>query len=176
MAATVLVWESANLFAGDNTTNNSKHLTLQSVMLPVMREKTAEHHAGGSIGAITIGGLGIEPFDITFKLVGSDPQTQALFGIGATATQAYTIYGAIRDKSDGTVKERKAIVRGRISELSESDFERGRLTEQTHKVTEVLHYELYYDKQEIYYFDYLTSTWRVNGIDRTSEVNNILRI
>lgn len=176
MAASVIIWEAANLFAGDDGPNNSKHLSLQSTMLPTLREKTQEHHPGGGVGAITIGGLGIEALELPFKLTGVDAQTKALFGLGSNASRFYTLYGVLRDKNSGRAIERKAVVRGRLTEISEGEFQRGQLVDQDHKITEITHYELYENKAELYFYDFFSSTWRVNGIDQLAETNAILRI
>jgi phage tail tube protein FII len=50
----------------------------------VLEEKTVEHHPGGGIGAIDIGGLGINALTLGFKLVGVDPQSMAQFGLGGS--------------------------------------------------------------------------------------------
>lgn len=176
MAQSLIVWEAANLFAGDDGPNNSKPLTLSSIMLPTFREKTQEHHPGGAIGAINIGGLGFEALELSFKLIGADAQTKAKFGLGSKSSQPYTVYGVLRDKNGGRAIERKAIAIGRLSEISESEFQRGQPGEQDHKITEVTHYELYEDKQEIFYFDFFASQWRVRGVDQLQDVNAILRI
>lgn len=176
MAASIIIWEAANIFVGDDGGDASKHLTLQSIKLPDFKEKSQEHHAGGAIGAINIGGLGLEALELTFKLVGTDAQTKAKFGLGSKATNPYTVYGLLRDKNGGRAIERKAIAFGRMTELTESDFERGKLTDQDHKITEITHFELYEDKQEIYYYDLWASIWRVRGIDQWADQNSILRI
>lgn len=176
MAASIILWEAANIFVGDDGPNNSKHLTLENIKLPEFKEKTQEHHAGGAMGALSIGGLGFEPLDVTFKLMGVDAQSKAKFGLGVRGSRPYTIYGALRDKNGGRVIERKAILFGRMTEMSESEFEHGKTTNQDHKITEITHYELYEDKQEIFYFDFWTSQWRVGGVDQVSAVNAALRI
>ena len=176
MAASVIIWEAANLFAGDDSNQNSKHLTIQNIQLWQPKEKTQEHHPGGGIGAITIGGLGFEPPEVTFKLTGTDAQTKALFGIGGNATKPYTIYGALRDKNGGRLIERKVVLFGRLTEVGENEYKRGELIEQDHKVTEITHYEMWEDKKEIYYYDFFGSVWRVNGDNQLATINSILRI
>lgn len=176
MAASVTIWEAANLFAGDDGPNNSKHLVLRSIMLPQWKEKSEEHHAGGSIGAISIGMRSLEALEMTFKIVGSDVQTKSLFGLGGLATRPYTIYGVMRDKQTGRAFERKAIVWGRLMELNESEYERGKLTEQDHKIGEITRYELFEDKKQVLLFDFFASIWRVNDVDQLAEERSILRI
>ena len=176
MAASLIVWEAANLFAGDDSPTNSKHLTIQNIQLWQPKEKTQEHHPGGGIGAITIGGLGFEPPEVTFKLTGSDAQTKALFGIGANGQRPYTIYGALRDKNGGRMIERKVIVFGRMIEVGENEFQRGQLMEQDHRIAEITHYELWEDKAEVYYYDFFGSVWRVNGVNQLAQMNAMLRI
>ena len=176
MAASVITWESANLFAGDEGDNNSKHLTLTSVQLWQPKEKTESHHAGGAIGAIDIGGLGFEAPEISFKLVGPDAQTKTMFGLGQRGTRPFTIYGALRDKNGGRLIERKVVVFGRLVEVGESEYSRGKLIDQDHAIKEITHYEMYEDKNELYFFDWFSSTWRVGGVNQLAEQNAILRI
>lgn len=176
MAARLLVIEAANLYAGDDGPNNSKHLTLQSVKLPDWREKTQEHHPGGSIGAITLGGFGIEAQELSFKLVGSDPQTRLQFGLGSKQIRPYTIYASVRDKETGRAIERKAVVRGRLVEMSSDEIQRGSPGAQDHKIAEITHYEEFEDKQEIYFWDFWSQTWRVGGIDQNADERAILRL
>ncbi len=176
MAAALRVIEAANLFAGDDGPDNSKHLTLQSVKLPDWREKTQEHHPGGSIGAINLGGFGIEAPELTFKLIGSDPQTRLLFGLGTRQLRPYTVYAVVRDKETSRAIERKVVVRGRMVEISAAELQRGSPGAQDHKVAEITHYEEYEDKQEIYLWDFYSATWRVRGVDQTASERAILRI
>ncbi|RFB80393.1 phage major tail tube protein [Methylovirgula sp. 4M-Z18] len=173
---TIYVKEAMNIFAGDTGTDRSKHLTLDSLKLASLEEKTAEHHAGGSIGAIEIGGLGMNALSIQFKLKGTDPQTMSLFGINGRTSMPYTIYGVIRDKSTGRAIELKAVAWGRLTKLDPNEWKRGDLDEQDHEIKEITHYELYFDKTEKYFYDFLASTWRVDGTDMNSAEKTILRI
>ena len=174
--ATIYIPEAVNIFVGDQGPDNSKHLKITDVTLPVFQEKTVEHHAGGSIGAIEIGGFGIEPLTLGFKLIGVDPQSMAQFGLGGSGQLVYTIYGAVRDKQTGKVKELKATAWGRMVKLDSGTFKRGEAAEQTHEIKEIFRYGLYWDKSEVFYFDYESSTWRVDGDDQYADVNSILRI
>ncbi len=176
MAASVVIWEAANIFVGDDSPTNSKHLTIQSIQIWQPKEKTQEHHPGGGIGAITIGGLGFEAPELTFKVVGADAQSMSLFGLGGNGQRPYTIYGALRDKNGGRVIERKVVVFGRMLEVTPSEFKRGDLTDQDHKIGEITHYEMWEDKAEIYYYDFMSSIWRVRGENQLAQVNSILRI
>lgn len=176
MAATITIWTAANLFIGDDGPDNSKHLSLQNIKLPDWKEKSQEHHPGGGIAAINIGGLGFEAPELSFKLVGTDAQAKAAFGLGSRVGMPYTIYGELVDKRTARKIERKVVVFGRMTEVSEDEFERGKVTMQDHKITEITHFELYEDKKEVYFFDLWTSQWRVNGIDENAETRGILRI
>lgn len=174
--STLFIPGAFNLFAGDDGPNNSKHVSISSVSLPKLMEKTAEHHAGGAIGAIEIGGLGLGALEIGFELAGADPQTMAMFGVGSRATQPYTAYCEIRDKNGNKPLEVKATAWGRMVELTNSELKRGELASQTHVIKELTRYGLWWDKKEIYYYDFFASIWRVNGVDQSAETNSILRI
>ena len=165
-----------NLFAGDDGPNNSKHLSITNVKHPDFDEKVAEHHPGGAIGAIEVGGMGFAALTLTFKIAGPDPQTMAMFGLGAAATKPWTVYGLARDKNGNKPIEERAVCFGRLSKLARTDYKRGDMIEQDHEIKEITHYEYYFNKQEIYYYDFFTSTWRVNGVDQKAVENAILRI
>ena len=174
--SSIFVREAMNIFPGDSGNDRSKHLSIANLSIPTLEEKTADHMAGGAIGALEIGGLGINALQVGFKLMGSDAQSMGLFGIGGRNQVPYTMYGLIRDKNGNKPLEMKAIVWGRMTKMAPSEFKRGDLDEQDHEIKEVTHYELYYNKAEKYYFDFFSSAWRVDGVDQNSDLNSILRI
>ena len=174
--ATLLVRESINLFVGDTGPDNGKPINIMNLKLPMFEEKTAEHHPGGAIGAFEIGGMGFNALSLSFKLTGVDPQAMGMFGRGASATQPYTIYALLRDKNGNQAIEEKAKVFGRMVKIENTEFKRGDLTDQDHEIKEVTHYEYYVNKQEIFYYDFLSSQFRVNRVDQKAEENAILRI
>ena len=174
--ATIYIPEALNIFVTDQGPDNSKHLKITDVTLPILREKTMEHHPGGGIGAIQIGGLGFDPLKMGFKLVGADPQSMAQFGLGGTGQVPYTVYGAIRDKQTGTAIELKVTAWGRLIEINSGTWKRGDAAEQTHEINEITLYGLYWNKVELYFYDFYNSTWRVNGTNQVQDVNAILRI
>lgn len=174
--ATIFIPEACNIFVGDQGPDNSKHLSVNDITLPKLEEKTFEHHPGGAIGALDIGGLGINALTLGFKLAGVDPQSLAQFGLGGSAQLAYTIYGAVRDKQTGRAVEMKATAWGRMTTVDEGTIKRGDATEQTHEIKEITRYSLFWDKSELYYYDFFASAWRVKGVDQYSDVKAILRI
>lgn len=176
MASTIYIRELMNIFAGDTGEDRSKHLTLESLKLPGLEEATAEHKPGGGIGSIEIGSLGLKALTVSFKLKGSDPQTMSLFGINGRVAMPYTIYGVVRDKQTGAAIELKAVVYGRLTKLEPSEFKRGDLDDQDHEIKEISHYEVYWDKKEKFFYDFYSSTWRVDGTDQFATEKAILRI
>lgn len=174
--ATIFIPEALNIFVTDTGPDNSKHLKITDVTLPKLTEKTMEHHPGGGIGAIQIGGLGIEALEVGFKLVGFDPQSLAQFGLGGTGQVPYTILGAVRDKQTGTAIELKASIWGRMTEIDNGTWKRGDAAEQTHKIQEITLYSLTWNKSELYYYDFYNSVWRVNGASQVTDIAAILQI
>ena len=170
------IHEATNLFVGDDGPNNSKHLMLDSVKLPTLEEITTDHHAGGAIGAIKIGGLGLQALEVSFKLKGHDPQTLSQFGLGSRNRLPFTCYGAVRDKKVGRMVEMKAIMQGRLVRIEGDDLRRAELVGHDHMISEIWHYQLWWDNAEKYFYDFLTSEWRVDGVSQFAETRNILRI
>jgi hypothetical protein len=176
MASTLWIQESCNLFVGDDGPDNSKHLSLESIKLPTLEEISQEHHAGGAIGQIKVGGLGLKPLECTFKLKGWDPQTLSQFGLGKKNQLPFTVYGLIRNKNGNAALECKAIIRARLAKVEPDEFKRGDLYGHNYMLDEILHYELYFDKQEKYYWDFFGSDYRIDGVPQNDDERAILRI
>src|ERR1700748_1593955 len=100
--ADMIVHESFNLFVGDAGPDNSKHLVIKNFKMPEFEELTQQHHSGGALGAIEVGGLGHKELMATFKLAGWDAQTMSQFGIGGRSKFPFTAYGNARSKATGT--------------------------------------------------------------------------
>ncbi len=172
----LFIQEAVNLFVGDDGPDNSKHLTLTTVKLPTLEEKSQSHFAGGAIGEVNIGGLGLSALEITFGIKGYDPQMMSQFGLGVRRNLNYTIYGAIRDIKGNAPIELKVVAQGRMARLEGDDLQRGELVGHSHTVQEILHYAMWWNGQEKYYYDFWTSDWRVDGVSQNADVRNILRI
>jgi P2 family phage contractile tail tube protein len=175
MSSTFFVMESCNLFCGDHDPSLSKHLTLAELKIPDLQEIYEDHHAGGARFQVEVE-LGVQKLEPTFKLNGWDPDLLAQFGLGSRKKHVYTAYGAIRDKRSGAVITAKAVIEARLGKVAPDAFERGSLQGHEYALNEVFHYELYWNDVEKYYFDWFTSTWRVNGADENAEINRALRI
>ena len=171
----IYVMEAANLFCGDEDPTASKHLTLTELQLPNLQEMFQDHHPGGSRVQVEIA-LGIEKLEANFKLAGWDPQVLAQFGLGARARKKYTAYGSVRDKRNGTALEAKAIFEGRLGTANAEGYKRGEVQHFDYAISEIMHYELYFEGNEIYYWDFFTTDWRVNGTSENADERSILRI
>lgn len=169
MPATMYFLEAANLFCGADDISSSKHLTLRDLKLPTLEEKTAEHHPGGSLFALQVGGLGFNALTATFKLVGFDPGMLRLFGLGSQLLQRYTAYGVARDKLSGDAKQTKAILQGRLQRMEPDAFNRGDLAGESYAISQIMHYEVYFDGAEQFYFDFATVEWRVGGANQNDQ-------
>ncbi|WNV10088.1 phage major tail tube protein [Tardiphaga sp. 709] len=170
------IQEAVTLFVGDDGPNNSKHLNLSSIKLPTLEEKSQTHFGGGAIGEITIGGLGLSALEVTFGIKGYDPQIMSQFGLGVRRSLNYTMYGAVRDIKGNAPVELKAVIQGRMLRLEGDDLQRGELVGHSHTIQEILHYALFWNGVEKYYYDFWTSDWRVDGVSQNADIRNILRI
>lgn len=163
------ILEAVNLFCGAEDLGSSKHLTITTLKLPVMEEKTAAHHPGGSLFEVTISALGFNPLTATFHLAGFDPGMLKLFGLGNALRRRYTAYGVIRDKLSGRAIQAKSLIDGRLNRMEQDAFSRGALTGHDYALSEIFHYELYFDGKEKHYFDFATVEWRVDGVSQNDE-------
>lgn len=173
--STMYIMEAVNLFCGDDDPTASKHLTLTEMQLPNLQEMTQDHHPGGSRVQVEVA-LGINKLESSFKLAGWDPDLLTQFGLGSSARKKFTAYGAVRSKRTGEVIEAKAILEGRLGQANPEAFQRGELQGFEYTISEILHYELFFNLQEKFYWDFFTSDWRVDGISQNADERNILRI
>ena len=171
----IYIMEAANLFCSDENPTASKHLTLTELQLPNLQEITQDHHPGGSRVQIEVA-LGIQKLEASFKLAGWDPDLLTQFGLGATARKKFTAYGSVRDKRNGVAIEAKAVLEGRLGTANPEAFQRGELQGFDYAINEILHYELYFEGAEKYYWDFFTTDWRVNGTSQNSDERSILRL
>lgn len=172
----LIIQEAVNLFVGDDGPGNGKHLNLVSIKLPSLEERSQDHFAGGAIGEISIGGLGLNKLESTFKIVGFDPQVMSAFGLNARQSLPFTCYGGLRDKQGGRLIEIKAIMQGRLGKIEPDETRRGELMGHDHMIHEILRYQLWYDNKEKYFYDFFTAEWRVDGVSQNADLRNILRI
>lgn len=175
MASTIYIMEAANLFCGEHDPENSKHLTLEELKLPDLKEVLVDHQPGGGKVGVEFA-VGVEKLEPTFKLKGWDMPLLRQFGAGSPIRNRFTAYGVIRDKRTGRAIEGKAVIEGRLSQISPEAFQRGEAMAHDYSINEVMHYEIHFDGQEELYWDFFTNTVRLGGVDRDPEFNNILRI
>lgn len=171
----VYIMEAANLFVGDHDPRNSKFLTLEELKLPDLQEAMVDHNPGGGKVGVEFA-VGIQKLEPTFKLKGWDAPLLRIFGLGSTVRKLFTAYGVIRDKRSGRALEAMAVIEGRLSKVAPDAFKRGEAMDFEYAISEVMHYELFFDGNEELYWDFFTNTLRLGGVDPDPDFNSILRI
>ncbi len=169
----IRIMEGSNLFCG--SAGNSLHLELTELALPPLEEIYQDFHPGGSPVQHEVG-LGIQKFNASFKLAGWNEQVLALFGLGATVAEDFSAYGSIKDKQTGVIQSATCIMTGRLGKVEPEGHQRGELQHHDYAIREISHYELLIEGAEIYYWDFFSTEWRVNGAAQNAEERNALRI
>ena len=172
--ATLYVMEAVNLFCGDSP-DDGKHLSIDELKLPDLEENYAEHKPGGGRVNIDIP-VGINKLEAPFKLKGWDPQVMSLFGLGQKVTHQYTALGALIDKRTGRSIQAKSIMEGRMGKIAPDAFQRGEFQGFDYMIAGIMHYELYFDGVEKFYWDFYTNALRVDGEDQNADLNARLNI
>jgi hypothetical protein len=175
MANTVYVMESANLFCGDHDPSSSNHLTLQELKLPGLEENYVDHAPGGAPLAIEVD-THVNRLEATFNLAGWSPNVMTLIGSSTRSRQIFTAYGLVRDRRSGEALEARAVMQGRLGRVNMTNFRKGDLQAHEYSIRGIVHYELYLDGEEIYFWDFFISARRIGGEDLNLELNDILRI
>lgn len=175
MASTFYMLEAVNLFCGTADPTLSKHLSLAELKLPDMQAIYVDHHAGGSLFQTEFE-VGMQKLEPTFKLNGYDPDLLSLFGLGTKHRETFTAYGVIRDQRTGKPIEAKSVLEARLGRAAPDAFQRGEMHGHEYAMNSVVHYELWINGSEKFFFDWFTQTWRVDGKDQNADENRILRI
>lgn len=173
--ANVFVMEAANLFCGDHDPSRTNHLTLGPLKLPALEENYAPHAAGGATVEIEVD-THINHLEATFSLLGWTESVMTMIRASTIERQTFTAYGLIRDRRTSKAIEAKAIMQGRLGRVNPTEFRRGSNQEHEYAIRSIMHYELYLDKRELFFWDFFDSTFRADGIDLNSDLNSILRI
>jgi phage tail tube protein FII len=171
----VLTMESANLFAGDHDAATSNHLSLLDLKLPALEESYVDWSPGGGPVGSEVE-TGIQKLEATFNLAGWTPEVMTLMAATTRQRQMFTIYGVLNDRRSGTKLEAKSIMQARLGRVNPTNFQRGQLQQHEYSIKSIIHYELYVDEKEIYYWDMFTNEFRVGGVDINFDTNRILRI
>ena len=174
--ATIQFVEGVNLFCGDHDPTDSKHLTIETLKLPVLEEKTTTYLPGGGSMAVEMSMGVVDALTATFKLNGFDPQVLSLFGLGTKRRNTYTAYGALFDKRLGTAVQVKAILEARLTSIQMDEFKRGDVHGHDYSLKEITRYELWFDGAEKVAFDFWTNLWRIDGVDQNADLNRILGV
>jgi len=175
MANTVLVLESANLFVGEHDPSQSNHLVLANLKLPGLEENYADLMPGGT-PIVTEVDTHFNRLEASFTLYGWTPWVMRQIGQRNCRRQTFTAYGLIRDRRNGCALEVKAIMEGHLAKVDPTEYRRGDLVNHEFAIRGVTHYELYFDQDELYWWDFFISARRIGTEDLNKELNDILRI
>jgi hypothetical protein len=88
----------------------------------------------------------------------------------------FTAYGLIRDRRLGEAIEAMAVMGGRLGRSNPTAFSHGSLMAHEFSIRAITHYELWMGGEEVYWWDFFTSTRRIGGADLNFDFNRILRI
>ncbi len=165
MANTIYELDMANLFAGDDDPTRSEFLTIETVKLPAMQEKTREHMPGGGILGMKISTRQIEPLECTFKLRGFNLDMMNKFGLSSPERLPYTIRGSVRDLREGGTFPAVAVMRARLIKVAPDDFKRDDGIAHDYELGEIAYYMLKINNIEKYYVDFFggPGAFRIDG-------------
>lgn len=173
--ANVLTMEAANIFCGDHDPSKSNHLTLGPLKLPALEVNYQDHTAGGAPVGIEVD-THVMRLECTFSLLGWTDYVMELIRASTREKQIFTAYGVIRDRRTGKAQEAKAIMQGQLGRVNPTEFRRGTNQDHEYSIRGIVHYELYLNKAELYFWDFFENAFRSGGTDLNADINQILRI
>lgn len=161
---TIYEMEAANLFIDEPDPQKSQYMTIENLKIPGLQEKTHSHTGGGALSEIRIGARVFEPMEFTFSLRGINPLVMNRV-MSAPGRLTYTVTGNVRDVIHGTEMPGKVVIDGRMTKADIGQFTRDSGTSTEYQIDEVIHYALYLNNIEKYWFQYEDGPlgWRVDG-------------
>jgi P2 family phage contractile tail tube protein len=169
-----MVLDAAAIFVGDDDPTDAEFLSIKSVKIPALRERTKDHSGGGAVMAIQIGMRYIEPLELTFRLEGFNERPMGRFMSSGPERINYTIRGSVRDLRTHAERPVRAIINGRMTKVEPGDFSKDQGIETDYQIMEILRYQLFIDNVEKYYFDYFAGPAGVR-IDGTEPFRSMAR-
>jgi len=146
--------DMASIMVGDTNPNDINSIKIEEIKLPVLQEVTVEHKGGGSIMGIEIGMNLLQKLELSFKMKGLSPEVFRELGIGRRRRTSYTIRGNVVDLREDRRFPAKCVVQGRMIKLDQGSFDRDKGISEDYQIAEIVHYELFLDGQEKFYFNY----------------------
>lgn len=172
---TVYIMERANIFCGDVDPTLSNHLTVTSLKLPGLDYNLVDHAPGGAPVAIDVP-THINRLESTFNLAGWQPWVMKLVNLTRRANMHFTAYGLIRNRRTGEATQARTVMFGQLGRVNPTEFTGGNVMAHEYSIRAITHYELYFKAEEIYYWDFFTSTFRVGGESQNDDININLAI
>lgn len=165
MANTLYIMDAAALFLGDEDPTDAEIITIKSVKIPALKEKTKSHMGGGATMEINLGMRAIEPLEFTFKLEGVNEKAMSQL-MPVAGRLKYTVRGNIRDLRSGADIGIRAIIDGRMTSYEPGEFSRDNGMESDYMFAEIMGYRLIVNDVEKFYFDFFAGPLgvRVNGV------------
>ena len=174
-ANSLLVLEAVNIFVGDDPTA-SNHLTVKNVKFPTVEKAYVDFMPGGGIVGLEVD-THFNKFEITFSLTGWTAQVLKQVGIWSRASQQFSLYGMLRDRSgQGATQRVEAFVFGTLGKAAPDNFDRGTLHSIEYAIKCITHYELLVNKEQIFYWDMGTNEMLVGGVDILADQNAALGV
>ncbi len=147
---------------------------IQEVTIPTLARKMEDYRGAGMDGEVSID-MGQEKIEFEWKAGGHI--TAVYNGYGAVTHDAEMIrwVGAYQDDGTGLFKAVEILVRGRHQEIAPGTGQAGNKSEETIK-TVASYYKLSVNGVVIIEIDIPNMIFRVNGVDRLSQMRAILGI
>lgn len=171
------IMEAADVRRAD-VADNSRVLTLTRVVFGELKRKSVNLNPGGGIGEVSFLTNSLEPIECAFDTRGIDEDALAGFGFDGTFDK-WTLAGSMKNMDTGVSVPSRAIIRGIIQSVKHDDFTGaggGAMFGCAYTLAQVLHYELWLNNKELWYFDWFQRIGRANGNDWFQGTRNALGI
>ena len=173
--STLYNMEAANLFLGSGDETGS-FLRMKNVKVPDLKEMKETHEPGGGLMAIDLGMGILESLMLTFELHGVNADAVTQFMPAGPRSLTYTVRGNVVDVRTDAEVPVVSVITGRMMGIETKEFERSSGTTESYEICEVKKYQVFFNNNEVLFFDFASSVHRRDGVQVNGTRNRNLGI
>lgn len=148
----------------------SRANSISKLTIPPVKFVNAAHSPGGGVMGVDFTMPRIEPLEPKFMVRGVDKE---VFG-GMGVRDRWVFAGSYKDKRTGLDVPARSVIEGAVSQWEPDESDPADFQGCNHALTEVTHFELIIDGEELFYIDFWERRLRRDGVDLFAGVRGAL--
>lgn len=144
----------------------SKHLTVQGVTVPNLRDQTEDVNVG--LGTVDVP-VGLQKLEAGFKLAARDKQAQKLVGLKPGLVKPFTFRSVNLSEVDSTQDDEVIQITGRLG-IENAEWQAQNIPKDDYKIGTIKFYKHTVNGEVIHHYDLINYILIVDGVDHWAEM------